>query len=386
MAAFLRRVIQLSVIFAFALTTSAAFAAILPEDRADVLYHSYDGGGVTIAGPSVLVRKQLGSNVSVSGNYYVDSVTSASIDVVTTASSYTEERTEQSVSFDYLDDRTTLSGGFTNSEESDFSANTLHFSITQEFFGALSTLTLGYAQGDDEVSRLDTKVGEVERQNFRLGFSQILTKNWIVNANLESITDEGFLNNPYRQVRFVDPSVPRGYSFQEEAYPNTRTSNALGVQSLYYLEHRASIKLGYRFFNDDWDITGQSVDVGYLVPLDGGWVLDFRFRHYQQTKADFYSDLFPFQDAQNFLARDKELSTFSSNTIGFGFSYDLLESGWGFADRGAVDVHIDFIDFQYDDFRDIRGTTNASSPAETGSEPLYDFNATVLRAFISFWY
>src|SRR5690606_13330154 len=34
-------------------------AAVLPDDRADVLYHRYDGGGVTIDGPSLLVRKKL---------------------------------------------------------------------------------------------------------------------------------------------------------------------------------------------------------------------------------------------------------------------------------------------------------------------------------------
>ena len=56
--------------------------AVLPEDRADVLYHRYEGGGVTVDGPSILVRKKLGESVSVSANYYVDRVSSASIDVV----------------------------------------------------------------------------------------------------------------------------------------------------------------------------------------------------------------------------------------------------------------------------------------------------------------
>ena len=39
-----------------------------------------------------MVRKQSGNSVSVVGNYYVDDVSSALIDVVTTASPYTEER------------------------------------------------------------------------------------------------------------------------------------------------------------------------------------------------------------------------------------------------------------------------------------------------------
>lgn len=56
-------------------------AAVLPEDRVDAMYHSYDGGGMSIDGPSILIRKKVSKAVSVSANYYVDSVSSASIDV-----------------------------------------------------------------------------------------------------------------------------------------------------------------------------------------------------------------------------------------------------------------------------------------------------------------
>ena len=71
-------------------------AAVLPAERADLLYHKYDGGGVEIDGPSFLVRKNLGSSVSVGYKYYEDNVTSASIDVEVNASEYTEEREENS--------------------------------------------------------------------------------------------------------------------------------------------------------------------------------------------------------------------------------------------------------------------------------------------------
>ena len=37
----------------------ASSAGVLPDDRADALYHRYEGGGVTIHGPSVLVRKMM---------------------------------------------------------------------------------------------------------------------------------------------------------------------------------------------------------------------------------------------------------------------------------------------------------------------------------------
>ena len=73
-------------IFAMLLAFASAHAGVLPDDRTDFLYHRYEGGGVLIDGPSVLVRKKVGKSVSLVGNYYVDSVSSASIDVVTTAS------------------------------------------------------------------------------------------------------------------------------------------------------------------------------------------------------------------------------------------------------------------------------------------------------------
>lgn len=92
-----RFALALSLTGFLALTASAA---VLPADRADALYHSYDGG-VEITGPSLLFRKNIKDKVGVRANYYVDMISSASIDVVATASPYTEERTQIGVDADY---------------------------------------------------------------------------------------------------------------------------------------------------------------------------------------------------------------------------------------------------------------------------------------------
>src|SRR5690242_724055 len=91
-----------AVAIVLALVASAVPAGVLPEDRADVLYHRYQGGGITIDGPSVLIRKKIGESFSVSANYYMDMVSSASIDVKLSASPYKEKRTQKSLSIDYL--------------------------------------------------------------------------------------------------------------------------------------------------------------------------------------------------------------------------------------------------------------------------------------------
>src|SRR5688500_1648216 len=136
------------VLAALAVVALPAGAGVLPEDRADVLYHRYDGGGVTIHGPSVLVRKKMAEKYSISANYYMDMVTSASIDVETSgASEYKEERTQYNVSFDYLRGKTTYNLNFTSSEENDYEAETVTFGISQDLFGDLTTISLGFSKG-----------------------------------------------------------------------------------------------------------------------------------------------------------------------------------------------------------------------------------------------
>ena len=360
-----------------------AVAGVLPEDRADLLLHSYDGGGVTIQGPSLLVRKQFAQKFSASANYYVDKVSSASIDVVTTASPYTEQRTQKSVGLDYLHDRWTMNIGFMNSQENDYIADTASFSISQDLFGDLTTVSLGYSLGNDQVGQRGdpTFADTVQRQDYRLGLSQILTKNLLLGLSFETITDEGFLNNPYRSVRYLDPTSPIGYSYEKEIYPRTRTSDAGALRLRYYLPWRAAVSGEYRKYSDTWDIVSDTLELGYTHPLERGLVIEGKLRFYSQDKADFYSDLFPRSQSQNFMARDKELSTLTSRSLRIGASYDIVRGGWKFVERGTVNLIYDFIHFDYEDFHDLSGA--AVTP---GAEPLYNFDANVFQIFVSFWF
>ena len=364
----------------FALTRQSV-AGVLPDDRADLLYHLYDGGGVEIDGPSLLVRKKVGNSVSVVGNYYVDMVSSASIDVITTASPYTEERKQWSIGTDYLRGNTTMSASFTNSEESDFDATTYSFSVSQDMFGDLTTLTLSYALGDDTVGRSDDPdfSRENTRQHYGVGVTQILTRNLIASLNFETITDEGFLNNPYRSVRYLDLSNPIGYSFEPELYPATRTSSAVGLRARYYLPYRAAIQGEYRFFTDTWDITSHTAAVTYVHPI-GDWTFEAKYRWHDQTGAHFYRDLFLRPEQTNFRGRDKELSPLTSQTFRLAASYEFLSDGWNFIDKGSVNFSVDFLQVDYEDFRDISGD------APVGTEPFYALDASIFQLFVSFWY
>lgn len=370
-----------------ALCVTTSFAAVIPEDRADVMYHSYSGGGVTIDGPSVLVRKGFKEKFSISANYYVDNVSSASIDVELSASEYTEERTETSLGFDYLEGKSLLSVSATRSEENDYEAESFHFNVTQDFFGDLSTLSLGYSRGSDKVFRNDDSgLNEaVDRHHYRFGWSQILSKSWILSLNYEGISDEGFLNNPYRQVRFIDPLDPTNFRLEAEVYPRTRTSDAFALGTMYYLPYRAALKFKARYYTDDWGIDANTFEMGYKHPLGERWVLDGRYRFYDQSAAEFYSDLFPRADFQDFKARDKELSTFSSHSIGLGVSYKMQVKRLKLVDRASVNLAYDYLRFDYDDFRDAT-VSRGNADIAAGEEPFYSFSASVVRFFVSVFY
>ena len=376
---------------------AASIAGVLGEDRADMLYHRYEGGGVTIHGPSLLVRKKFAEKYAISANYYQDYVTSASIDVeVSGASQYKEERDQYSLGLEYLRGKTTYSLNYTNSKENDYKAETTTFGISQDLFGDLTTITMGFSRGNDIVQRRDTITNQIDptfkepidRWSYRVGVSQILTKSLISSLQLEVITDEGFLNNPYRSYRFVNPSDDRLFALAREIYPRTRTSNAVAVNARYYLPYRAAVHGGYRFFTDTWGINANTFEVGYTHPM-GPWIFDVGYRYYGQNNADFYRDLFDRPNQQNFLARDKELSTFKSQALSLGATYEFAPNGWRFLKKGTLNFYYDRIQFDYDDFRDARySLLPADDPnfRPAGTEPLYSFGANVFQLFVSVWF
>lgn len=375
----------LSVVLVLLLTSLPAVSGVLPEDRADALYHSYDGGGVEVTGPSYLIRKGDNKRFSGSINYYADSITSASVDVITQGSPYNESRTQWSGSLDYMHADTTMTVSYGNSDESDYTADTYGFSISQSMFGDLTTVSLGYSYGNDDItSNVNPDLDQdAEHKNYHISLTQILTKNLLLSLNYDGVTDQGYLQNPYRNVLVLnDPLDPAaGANFNTpERYPRTRTSNAMSASFLYYLPYRASMKLFYRYYTDDWDIDAHTAQISYTHPWRDRWIFDASFRYYEQTEADFYADLFLFPDQQNFMARDKELSEFKDYTAGFGVTYNVFKQGWGHLDKATINLRYDHIWFNYDNFTDVK---NGVIPPQADT---YDFTADVIQLFASVWY
>jgi Protein of unknown function (DUF3570) len=386
------------VLAALCLVGTPASADVLPEDRADAMYHNYDGGGITIQGPSVLVRKKVGDSLSFTGSYYEDLISSASIDVKLSASPYHETRKQEGGSVDFLHGKTIYTAGYIHSREPDYEANTSYFSISQSMFGDLTTVSFGYRRGWDNVYR-DIKVNGIiqndptfhqraDHRGYTVAISQILTRNAILDFNFEGITDQGYLANPYRKVRYFDSTVPgKQFTLADQIYPATHTSTASSVQFKYYLPWHAAFTGLYRFYNDTWGITGNTGEIDYTHPftrpiLYGHLTLDGSVRYYKQNHADFYSDLFPRANYSNFEARDRELAAFHSLSLGFGAEYEFPKVNW--LNKSSITFHFNHLMIDYSDFRNALLAGDGTYTA--GTEPLYKLNANIIQLFISAWF
>jgi len=323
----------------------AARAADLPEDTAEGLLHVYHGGGVTAYGPAFLVRKSVADRFSLTGSYYLDAVSNASIDVVTTASKYKETRHEFALSGDYVYRDSTITLGGSTSHEPDYTANRFSLDISQEVFGGMTTVALGFTRGDDKVEKKDSPEfsDKARHWQYRLGMTQILTPKWIMSLNAEAISDDGYLGSPYRSARVFGAAVP-------ERNPRTRSARALMLRVKGDLGSRDAISASYRYYRDTWEVKGHTFELGYSRYFQDTWLADAYLRYYTQGNASFYSD--NAQSETLYVSRNRQLSTFNDVVLGTKVSW-LWKKEPG---KYEIKLHgtLEYMHFNYKDFTDLR--------------------------------
>ena len=342
-----------------------AGGATLPEDKAEAIFHSYDGGGVKADGPALLVRKSLFDKVSLSAQYYVDAVSNASIDVVTTASPYKEKRTAWDFSVDTVVRDSTLSFAYSKSTEPDYIAEAFSFDAAHEVFGGMTTVSLGFTRAKDLVGEKNTPgwIDTASHWQYRTGLTQILTPRWLMSANLEVVSDSGYLGSPYRAARVFGAT-------EKERNPRTRTSRAVKLRSINDTGEwlpRSSLRVEYRYFWDTWDIKAHTVEIGGSKYLGQSFLVDVSVRSYSQGKALFYSDNAPV--VNQFNSRNRQLSTFKSTSLAAKLTWTApaWRAGWDTKLTGSLERK----QFRFADFTDSR--TN---------QP-YAYNANVLQVYVS---
>jgi Protein of unknown function (DUF3570) len=342
--------------------SGGARAVDLGPDQAELLYHHHDGGGLKAYGPAVLLRKSVAGQVAFTGSVYVDAVSNASIDVVTSASPFSERRTEYGLSVDHVYRDVLLTLSASASKEPDYLARRVGLDVSQEVFGGMSTISMGFTRGTDDVAKRGEPSFSAQARHwqYRVGGSLILTPRWIVSANAEALSDEGYLGSPYRVAYVFGAAVP-------ERVPGTRSARAIKLRLAGDLGSRDAIQLGYRQFWDTWGVRATTLDVSYSRYFGEAWMADVSLRRHSQDKAVFFSD--NAQADTRYVSRNRQLGTLTDVGVGGKVAYTVHKV------PGQFDITLngayEFVQYKFKDFTDLR----------TGRA--YQYNASVLQVFVS---
>jgi hypothetical protein len=163
----------------------------------------------------------------------------------------------------------------------------------------------------------------------------------VFTANLTVGAANGFMNDPYKGVRFDDYPDPN--TLVREKRPGYRDKQ-IGYFALtqFFTKLKGSAELGYRLYHDSYGIVSHTASLSWFQKLGKQVVLSPMFRFSDQSEAAFYGVRFPgdatlppddpfYVPIPKHYSADYRLSTMQTFTYG-------LSATWKIKDKVSLDV------------------------------------------------
>jgi len=208
------------------------------------------------------------------------------------------------------------------STESDYLGQQLAAHADRDFMDRQLNLSVGTSYGWDAITPLaddDTQTGNARKQTLHWNAvaTEALTPATLVRVGVEYNIVRGLQHNPYRNVYAGGTNVP-------ERHPEERQRRDAFVRVNQALPNRASVKLSYRLYNDDWGVTSHEVGTRLSQYITRGLSARWEYRWYTQTAADFWRSTYSDVDGVGgFLTGDYRLGPLSSHLFGAALRADL---------------------------------------------------------------
>jgi len=297
-----------------ALMLAARSAGAEGQASVDVRSGVYqDSDRTFISTTTVAARGIVKDRLTIEARYLVDVVSSASVDVVTAATSrFSETRHEAAGAVGYRDGTNAVSGGYIYSIENDWESHTANLGWSRDLAKHNVTIGLGGTfvynavgrSGDRNFHRTLVVGGGAAFVSFTP------TPRDVVSINYSTSYLTGYQASPYRFVYFTDgpsrASVP-------ETDPNTRFRHALTLRWNRHVFTDSAIQSFVRGYVDDWGVTSATVGAEYLIGLHD-FTLGLHVRGYFQEHASFYRPVYT--APLRYMTADRELSRFVDGFAG----------------------------------------------------------------------
>ena len=281
-----------------------------------------DNNHTTVVSPLVAISRDAWKGGTVGASYVADVVSSASIDVVSNATTHMNDfRSEITGSLTQKLRATTLSASYIYSIEHDYESHTAKLGVSQDLFQRNTTLSLGLTFVHNAVGRTGDQAFHRELLVGGLGASwtQVLAKKTIAQLSYTFTYNNGFQSSPYRFVPVLGPTGEAEFKVPE-TMPDQRFRHAFVAGVNQHLFTDSAIQADYRFYFDDWSMKSHTVQLRYFVTWKDV-TLRLRERFYYQNGVYFFKP--HYDDVEAFMTTDRESSTMWSNLVGAKISWRL---------------------------------------------------------------
>jgi hypothetical protein len=301
------------------------------------LYARTDTDHTTVWSPRQRLSAKLGESAGLETAFAVDTWTSASIDIRTSATKILvhEVRKEVTAGGYYEFPNATLGGGYRYSAENDYWSNGGVANLSVDMADNNTTLGIATFGSKDLVGRSgDPNFHKKPQDSFggRLSLTQVIDPKTVLMVSWETTKITGYQASPYRRVAVGGSGTHEslGTRSDVEIVPGERFRSALVLHGRRAVGDRLSLGLEYRFYTDNWGLYSHTVapDLAWLVSDHGTFRLGYRY--YTQSEADFYRPRYRDSSAPlGFRTRDRELSALYSNRVGLSYlhEFELGEQG-----------------------------------------------------------
>jgi hypothetical protein len=145
-----------------------------------------------------------------------------------------------------------------------------------------------------------------------LSYSQVINKRLQMAFLLDIVGQKGLLASDYQRVYFTDNSV------RIEKLPDNRLKIPIGIRANYFLDERFIIRAYYRYYQDDWGLTGHTASLELPIKLNAFISLSPFYRFYSQSAAKYFAPYGMHTTAETSYTSDYDLSQFTSHFLGTG--------------------------------------------------------------------
>jgi len=337
------------------------FSPMMAEEGEALGYTTYyfsDSGGNSVSTTSFNLAKKLFAKTVLLLDLELDNVTVPPVTATTGAtrpqreasSAFEKSRTQVIVGMEQgLSSDAALALTYYRSEEEDYRSNSAIATLTREYNQKNTTLTLRGQYIADEVGEIldDGSLLYRDKQSAWgiVGLDQVLSKTTVLSLSYDFLWQDGFLSDPYRQVRIFDT---QGVASQvAEVHPGQRIRHAGSARINKLIPSiKASMSGSYRFYRDDWEVQSHTFDIEFGKYVFDELIAKFNYRNYIQDGAYFTRDRYQgdeFLAETSFKSQDYKLQSFYSNNIGLSVSYLFKKvaeekPGFKFLENASIDL------------------------------------------------